>query len=192
MEDFSFDQQNDQVLGGFFLIRPIRKVYSSLLQEFPAQQERLYLFQFPTPFPVFESSENLPIVVDDMQDVMPDLKQPPSEKALGKKVAFAADTKPGSEMSDLSAAPTGNPASTATEQKKGEKPEVDGIIGRLEIYQSGAVRMRLGNGILYDVSQLPIPNHNPRVVPDTSMRWDLIILGSCSYTAFILAACRSS
>jgi DNA-directed RNA polymerase III subunit RPC4 len=34
-----------------------------------------------------------------------------------------------------------------------EKPpaHVDGVIGQLEIYQSGAVKMRLGNGILLDV-----------------------------------------
>ncbi len=32
-----------------------------------------------------------------------------------------------------------------------EKPVVDGTIGRLEIYRSGAVKMRLANGILLDV-----------------------------------------
>lgn len=35
-----------------------------------------------------------------------------------------------------------------------EKPSahVDGAIGQLEIYQSGAVKMRLADGILLDVS----------------------------------------
>lgn len=35
-----------------------------------------------------------------------------------------------------------------------EKPpaHVDGEIGKLEIYQSGAVKMRLANGIVLDVS----------------------------------------
>jgi DNA-directed RNA polymerase III subunit RPC4 len=34
-----------------------------------------------------------------------------------------------------------------------EKPpaHVDGVIGQLEIYRSGAVKMRLANGILLDV-----------------------------------------
>ena len=35
-----------------------------------------------------------------------------------------------------------------------EKPaaHIDGEIGKLEIYQSGAVKMRLANGIVLDVS----------------------------------------
>ena len=39
-----------------------------------------------------------------------------------------------------------------------EKPpvHVDGVIGQLEIYQSGAVKMRLANGILLDVSALSV------------------------------------
>lgn len=36
-------------------------------------------------------------------------------------------------------------------QKVEEAPKVDGIIGQLETYRSGAVKMRLANGILFDV-----------------------------------------
>ena len=44
--------------------------------------------------------------------------------------------------------------STIDGTKKEEKPAVpvDGIIGQLEIHQSGVVKMRLENGILLDVS----------------------------------------
>jgi DNA-directed RNA polymerase III subunit RPC4 len=55
-----------------------------------------------------------------------------------KHVSFSADTKP--------------PAAVPEDVDK-EKPSahVDGAIGQLEIYQSGAVKMRLANGILLDV-----------------------------------------
>ncbi len=33
---------------------------------------------------------------------------------------------------------------------------MDGIIGQLEVYKSGAVKMRIGNGIVYDVRRLPV------------------------------------
>lgn len=39
----------------------------------------------------------------------------------------------------------------SSKEPDNERPKIDGIIGRLEIYQSGAVRMRLANGILLDV-----------------------------------------
>ena len=56
-----------------------------------------------------------------------------------KHVSFSEDTKP-----DVSA--------PAPEEK--EEEFVDGVIGQLEVHQSGAVKMRLGNGILLDVSTL--------------------------------------
>lgn len=64
----------------------------------------------------------------------------------GKKVSFAPDVK-------LPASEAGTPvpdAGKATDESA--EPSLDGIIGRLEIHQSGAVRMRLENGILLDVS----------------------------------------
>lgn len=55
-----------------------------------------------------------------------------------KKVSFSPDVK-----SEVEAQ-----ASSATEIKE----QLDGTIGHLEVYRSGAVKMRLANGILLDVS----------------------------------------
>jgi len=97
------------------------------------RQERLYFFQFPAPFPTFVS----------------ELLPPPSDKSEpgnapgneSKRVSFSADTKP--------------PAPVPEDVDKEKPPaHVDGVIGQLEIYQSGAVKMRLANGILLDVSAL--------------------------------------
>jgi DNA-directed RNA polymerase III subunit RPC4 len=56
-----------------------------------------------------------------------------------KHVSFSADTKP--------------PAAVPEDVDKEKPPaHVDGVIGQLEIYQSGAVKMRLANSILLDVS----------------------------------------
>jgi DNA-directed RNA polymerase III subunit RPC4 len=38
---------------------------------------------------------------------------------------------------------------------------VDGVIGKLEIYQSGAVKMRLANGIVLDVRVLSCTTSEP-------------------------------
>lgn len=40
-------------------------------------------------------------------------------------------------------------------QEEEEEVKVDGIVGQLEVYQSGAVKMRFGNGIVYDVRVPP-------------------------------------
>jgi DNA-directed RNA polymerase III subunit RPC4 len=77
--------------------------------------------------------------------------------ASPKKVTFTADVKPtdaGSTSTTssrhVSAAPE---ASAAPEQ---ENVKIDGIIGQLEIYQSGKVKMRFENGFLLDVSVIPL------------------------------------
>ena len=94
------------------------------------RQERLYFFQFPAPFPTFVSE--LPTHSE---------KSEPPDNAPGnesKRVSFSADTKP--------------PAPVPEDVDKEKPPaHVDGVIGQLEIYQSGAVKMRLANGILLDV-----------------------------------------
>jgi len=95
------------------------------------RQERLYFFQFPSPFPTFvsKSSEHS----DD-----PGEKGDVSDHQV-KRVSFSADTKP--------------PAPVPEEVDKDQPPpHVDGVIGQLEIYKSGAVKMRLANGILLDVT----------------------------------------
>jgi DNA-directed RNA polymerase III subunit RPC4 len=96
------------------------------------RQERLYFFQFPTPFPTFVSPTST------HSEPSETINAPKSE---AKRVSFSADTKP--------PAPVPVP-----EDVDKEKPpaHVDGIIGNLEIYQSGSVKMRLANDILLDVS----------------------------------------
>lgn len=60
-----------------------------------------------------------------------------------KRVSFAQDTKPAAGVN----APGPMQADSGTQQET----HVDGLIGQLEIYESGAVKMRLHNGILLDV-----------------------------------------
>jgi DNA-directed RNA polymerase III subunit RPC4 len=110
------------------------------------RQDRLFFFQFPAPFPSFKSI--------------------PSQTSQPKKVKFADEADV--DMEDNSDDPTTKAAATpkvstsaATSQKptdKGkakevpeEQKQVDGVIGQLEVYRSGAVKMRLGNGILLEV-----------------------------------------
>lgn len=91
---------------------------------------------------------------------MAELGETDSKKAAvssekGKKVTFAPDVKSASASSTStpSATPVPEIAKKADEEvKKDETKRLDGVIGRLEIYQSGAVKMRLENGILLDVS----------------------------------------
>ena len=63
-----------------------------------------------------------------------------------KKVAFATPDSQGSGATT----PTTKPEDPTAE--KIPDPPVDGIIGQLELYRSGAVKMRLANNILLDVS----------------------------------------
>ena len=58
-----------------------------------------------------------------------------------KSVSFAPETKP--------------PAPVPEIQPKDDEP-LDGIVGQLEIYKSGAVKMRLGHGIVLDVSSVNV------------------------------------
>ena len=59
----------------------------------------------------------------------------------GKKVSFAADTKPDGSSS--------SPSVALSEPKKVEP--ISGVVGQLEIYRSGAVKIRLANDILLNV-----------------------------------------
>lgn len=73
----------------------------------------------------------------------------PEGSSPEKRVSFAQDTKP------ADGATAANPADVDLET---ETAHVDGLIGQLEIYESGAVKMRLQNGILLDVCVLPRPH----------------------------------
>lgn len=72
-----------------------------------------------------------------------DIPEPGPSDAQQRRVSFAADVKPPAPMT------TAAPASDAPTQN--ESPKVSGMIGQLEVYRSGAVKMRLGNDILLDV-----------------------------------------
>lgn len=105
------------------------------------REDRLFFFQFPDPFPTFISKATAVPSSDDMP-----VDTTTSETAL-KKVSFAPDVKPGiSESSKASAVPA-----DSSKEPNGHESKIDGIIGNLEIYRSGAVKMRLANGILLDV-----------------------------------------
>lgn len=92
------------------------------------REERLYFFQFPTPFPKFTSKMTSAMDVDPVPEIG------------GKKVSFASDVKP--DRIEL-------PKLNARDPQKIEP--VDGVVGQLEVYKSGAVKIRFANGILLDV-----------------------------------------
>ncbi|KZV72232.1 hypothetical protein PENSPDRAFT_742865 [Peniophora sp. CONT] len=114
---------------------------------FDANEERkLLLFQFPEPFPIFTARPPTP---------PPDaVSAPPADpkgkgKAPEKKgVSFAQGTKPGQAT-----------AKTPAEEAAPEEQEYfDGVIGQLEVHRSGAVKMRLANGIVMDVTAATQPS----------------------------------
>lgn len=92
------------------------------------KEERLYFFQFPTPFPKFTSKMTSAMDVDPVPEIG------------GKRVSFASDVKP--DRMELPQINAGDP----------QKIEpIDGVVGQLEVYKSGAVKIRFANGILLDV-----------------------------------------
>ncbi|KAI0792122.1 RNA polymerase III RPC4-domain-containing protein [Abortiporus biennis] len=117
--------------------------YADLEADSPIRQERLYFFQFPEPFPKFVSNSTSVVGVDD------------SPEDGTKKVTFAEDTKPPA----AAATPTGTPAPTQIKKEPSEgQQKTDGVIGQLEVYRSGAVKMRVGNGIVYDIVSATQPS----------------------------------
>ena len=120
------------------------------------REERLYLFQFPSPFPTFSSKmTNVPA-----SDQIPEVGE--------KKVSFSADTK----LDASSSLPV--PSEPKVER-------ISGAIGRLEIYRSGTVKIRLPNGILLNVK------HFFRL--RDSVADDIILFKvKCCYTTFISSA----
>ncbi|KAI9511611.1 RNA polymerase III RPC4-domain-containing protein [Russula earlei] len=122
------------------------------------RQERLYFFQFPAPFPTFVSQS-------------PALSEPSRSDGApaseGKRVSFSADTKP--------------PAVMPEDVDKERPPaHVDGVIGQLEMYQSGAVKMRLANDILLDVTAATQPSFLQQAVHVDRESKDLRVLGEIS------------
>ena len=97
----------------------------------------MFLFQFPLPFPEFTNPPSQS--TGDQQAMESSTGVKPVDK--GKKVTFAPDVKAASS----SGASTPTPTADAVPQK------INGVIGQLEIHKSGAVKMRLENGMLFDV-----------------------------------------
>lgn len=129
-------------------------------QDQSLRQERLYFFQFPAPFPTFVSE--LPTHPDT------DKSEPGNAPSTeSKRVSFSADTKP--------------PAAVPEDADKEKPPaHVDGVIGQLEIYQSGAVKMRLANGILLDVTAATQPSFLQQAIHVDRSTKDLRVLGEIS------------
>lgn len=126
------------------------------MQDSDLREERLYLFQFPSPFPTFVSPDtSLPAAAEDVAM---------SDDTTSKKVAFADTVKPEPGASN------GAPAEAET-----APPKVEGVIGRLEVYRSGAVKMRLANGIVLDVC-------SSFCIDIFRCEADSMVTGHCSYS----------
>ncbi|TFY53925.1 hypothetical protein EVJ58_g9171 [Rhodofomes roseus] len=110
------------------------------------RQERLYFFQFPSPFPTFVSpSAQAAAAASTEQD-----PAAPGAAEVGgdRKVTFAPDTKP----------PAPAQGTKPGERAKEADQKIDGLVGQLEVYASGAVKMRLANGIVMDVTAATQPS----------------------------------
>ncbi|EEB87118.1 hypothetical protein MPER_15665 [Moniliophthora perniciosa FA553] len=82
-----------------------------------------------------------------------------------KRVSFAADVKQDS------------PSQPSTEQKTQSLPALDGVIGKLEVYRSGAVKMRLANGILLDITAGTQPSFLQHAVSVDTVQNKMAVLG---------------
>lgn len=100
----------------------------------------LYFFQFPDPFPRFIDPSVPTIPTPAIETIAASPIAAPSGST--KKVSFG--------VTGSSKQAKGHSEPTA-ELKIHSQPRVDGVIGQLEVYRSGAVKMRLANGILLDV-----------------------------------------
>jgi len=108
---------------------------SVILQTTAPREERLYLFQFPSPFPSFAPPGGFP--------------PPPPTDGISDGAASSSNSQP------VPLSVKGEPGSLKTaasrQQMTATEPTLDGVIGELLVYRSGAVKMRLASGILLDV-----------------------------------------
>ncbi|KAG8881554.1 hypothetical protein FRB97_009388 [Tulasnella sp. 331] len=106
--------------------------------------EKLYFFQFPSPFPAFAPS--LDVVIDvnaSGQDESIHSSSTDAKQIKGKAVSWAPGVKPEDEDIKSSRKLTGG--------KNKSSSEIDGVIGQMEIYENGEVKIRLGEGALMTV-----------------------------------------
>lgn len=171
--------EEEQIVGDFFtapnqdLVRVCHIPFESLtefedFQDPDVRQDKIYFFQFPPNFPTFVSPPSMATepstpVVDKGKGKAVDVP---------KKVTFATPDDQGSGDTTPSTKPEDSTAENPPD------PPIDGIIGQLELYRSGAIKMRFANGILLDVS-LPtpeLPTWNPELIAPSS--------GICRDTTF--------
>lgn len=107
--------------------------------------EKLYFFQFPSPFPTFAPSLDAVIDVDALgQDDSARGSSADVKQGKGKAVSWAPGVK--AEDEDIKS------VRRSTGGKNRRSPEVDGTIGQMEIYENGEAKIRLGEGVLMTVS----------------------------------------
>nr|GAT42976.1 predicted protein [Mycena chlorophos] len=128
----------------------------SMADDSALREEKLYFFQFPSPFPTFTS-------------LTPPAPEPEAPETTGKRVSFADGVKLGAP------APAATP--TPAPEAPTKPPVLDGIIGDLEVYRSGAVKMRLQNGILLDVTAATQPSFLQHAVCLDIPEKRMVILG---------------
>ncbi|KAJ7801872.1 RNA polymerase III RPC4-domain-containing protein [Mycena olivaceomarginata] len=135
--------------------------FEDLIEHFARQEPVTEVLPFPTfAAPAAAIPDSVPEVVAESST---------------KKVSFADDVKAGSLPGSArgSMAPPEPPAAV----KPDENPLIDGIIGTLEVYRSGAVKMRLHNGILLDVTAATQPSFLQHAVSLDLAEKRLTILG---------------
>ena len=126
-----FTANADVKTVGFQLPSRLLAEFDYPIQDPTLLEERLYFFQFPCPFPEFTQKPTSPPSTNN--ELLPD--------DTHRKVAFSEGVK--MEQNSYK--------SVESSKESKNLQLVDGIIGRLEIHRSGAVKMRLANGIILDV-----------------------------------------
>ncbi|KAF5383831.1 hypothetical protein D9615_003678 [Tricholomella constricta] len=121
------------------------------------REERLYFFQFPSPFPAFKSATFSPPTPEEHVAMA---------EPTNVKIASSGDVKVDPGSSKKPAAESETP-----------QPKVDGVIGKLEMYRSGAVKMRLANGIVLDVIAATQPSFLQQAVHLDRKEKRLVVLG---------------
>ncbi|KAG8930693.1 hypothetical protein FRC02_003795 [Tulasnella sp. 418] len=136
--------------------------------------EQLYLFQFPSPFPTFVP----PTVNSDSIDVD---AQPSSSTTSAKPDSPETDHK------GKGKAVTWAPDVKNVEDSKPVKKEdditvqhLDGIIGQIEVYRSGAIKMKLGSDIIMEVSAATQPTFLMQAVHIDSKHKRMMVVGEVS------------
>ncbi|KAJ1306972.1 hypothetical protein OPQ81_007952 [Rhizoctonia solani] len=131
---------------------------------FSTSQNKLYYFQFPQPFPTFE----LPLKqAEDVEMTDPDSTSAGKGK---QKVTFAEDTLSGDEDTSTQPKPQ-------VKSEDGTPKPSGGKIGQLEIYRSGLVRIRLGDGIVMEVTAATQPSFLQHAVYHDQDKKRLVVLG---------------